>query len=87
MCFEWLTSGVLLSHVFFFFFFFSLSSVWTLDLKNGNGSVSKGSSGKPDCTLTMSEQVFQDLIGGKVNAQQAFMQGKLKIGGNMAVRI
>ena len=60
------------------------SETWTLDLKNGSGSISKGSSGKADCTLTMSEEVFEQLIGGKLNAQQAFMQGKLKIGGNMA---
>lgn len=60
------------------------SDVWTLDLKNGNGSVSKGSSGKADCTLTMAEDVFEKLIAGSLNAQQAFMQGKLKIGGNMA---
>jgi putative sterol carrier protein len=59
------------------------SEVWTLDLKNGNGSVTQGSSGKADCTLTMGEDVFQKLIAGSLNAQQAFMQGKLKIGGNM----
>ena len=55
------------------------SEVWTLDLKNGSGSVSKGSSGKADCTMTMAEDVFEQLIAGKLNAQQAFMQGKLKV--------
>ena len=57
---------------------------WTMDLKNGSGGVTKGSAGKADCTLTMTEDVFTSLIEGHVNAQQAFMQGKLKIGGNMA---
>ena len=57
------------------------SNSWTMDLKNGAGSVTKGSAGKADCTLSMSEDVFTELIAGKVNAQQAFMQGKLKIGG------
>ncbi len=37
-----------------------------------------------DCTLTMAEDVFEQLVAGKLNAQQAFMQGKLKIGGQMA---
>ena len=32
----------------------------------------------------MAEDVFEQLVAGKLNAQQAFMQGKLKIGGNMA---
>ena len=60
------------------------ADVWTMDLKNGSGSITKGSSGKADCTLTMSDEVFESLTAGKLNAQQAFMQGKLKIGGNMA---
>ncbi len=55
--------------------------VWIMDLKNGSGSVKKGNDGvKADCTLTMDEAVFTELFGGKLNAQQAFMQGKLKIG-------
>lgn len=32
----------------------------------------------------MDEATFLSLIAGKLNAQQAFMQGKLKIGGNMS---
>ena len=43
---------------------------WTMDLKNGAGAVKDGSAGKADCTLTMDEKVFLDLMAGKVNAQQ-----------------
>eukprot|EP01121_Diplochlamys_sp_Union-15-3_P014982 TRINITY_DN4860_c0_g1_i1.p1 TRINITY_DN4860_c0_g1~~TRINITY_DN4860_c0_g1_i1.p1 ORF type:complete len:245 (-),score=65.31 TRINITY_DN4860_c0_g1_i1:27-761(-) len=55
---------------------------WTVDLKNAPGSVKEGKS-SADCTITMKEDDFVALMTGKINGQQAFMQGKLKIGGNM----
>eukprot|EP00026_Physarum_polycephalum_P006366 Phypoly_transcript_06408.p1 GENE.Phypoly_transcript_06408~~Phypoly_transcript_06408.p1 ORF type:complete len:451 (-),score=83.87 Phypoly_transcript_06408:112-1464(-) len=58
---------------------------WCLDLKNGNGTVSVGVSAKPDCTLTVGDDDFVSIMTGKLNAQQAFMQGKLKVAGNMAL--
>lgn len=60
------------------------NSSWVVDLKNGKGSVSKGS-GKADCTLTLSESDFVGLMTGKLNPQQLFMGGKLKIAGNMGL--
>jgi len=57
---------------------------WTVDLKNGAGSVKEGPADKADCTLTLTKSDFLDLAAGKLNGQQAFMQGKLKISGNMA---
>jgi len=58
---------------------------WTVDLKNGNGSVSKGATSSPDITIAMSKEDFIQVFSGKVNAQQAFMQGKLKVTGNMSL--
>merc|ERR1711974_52908 len=58
---------------------------WTVDLKNGSGSVQEGAHGKPDCTVTIADQDFVNLIMGKANGQQLFMGGKLKISGNMAM--
>jgi len=59
-------------------------SKWTVDLKNGSGSVKQGPAEKADCVLTLKEADFLDLMGGKLDGQAAFMQGKLKIGGNMS---
>lgn len=56
---------------------------WTVDLKNGAGSVKSGEHGKVDCTVQMAEKDFVDLMTGKLNGQSAFMSGKLKIKGNM----
>lgn len=57
---------------------------WLLDLKNGNGSLSKGT-GPADLTVSMSDDVFFDVSQGKINANQAFMKGLVKIKGNMGM--
>jgi len=56
---------------------------WIMDLKNGGGSIKEGTAEKADCTFTLSDDDFVALIGGKLNPQQAFMQKKLKITGNI----
>mmetsp|Transcript_46142 Transcript_46142/g.113216 ORF Transcript_46142/g.113216 Transcript_46142/m.113216 type:complete len:115 (+) Transcript_46142:41-385(+) len=58
---------------------------WTVDLKNGAGSIAQGDGAKPDCTITMKQQDFMDLFTGKINGQSAFMGGKLRIKGNMGM--
>jgi 3-hydroxyacyl-CoA dehydrogenase/3a,7a,12a-trihydroxy-5b-cholest-24-enoyl-CoA hydratase len=58
---------------------------WTIDLKNGNGSVAAKKADKADVTITVSDETFIALAEGKANAQQLFMQGKIKLAGNMAL--
>ncbi|KAF6037070.1 hypothetical protein EB796_004631 [Bugula neritina] len=60
-------------------------AVWFVNCKTGNGSIESGSTQKADCTITMSDRDLVDLLTGKLNGQKAFMQGKLKLSGNMAL--
>jgi len=58
---------------------------WILDMKNGSGSVKQAAPEKADVTITVAEPDFINLMTGKVNGQNLFMQGKLKIQGNMGL--
>ncbi|KAJ8937305.1 hypothetical protein NQ314_011944 [Rhamnusium bicolor] len=53
-----------------------------MDLKNAK--VYEGApESKPSTTLTISDEDFIELAEGKLNAQTAFMKGKLKVTGNI----
>ncbi|MFN4272572.1 MAG: SCP2 sterol-binding domain-containing protein [Aliihoeflea sp.] len=41
--------------------------------------------GPADCTITMSKDDFEALVSGDLNPTAAFMQGKLKVDGDMSV--
>ena len=38
-----------------------------------------------DCTLTADKETFQDIMSGDLNSTAAFMQGKLKVDGDMGM--
>uniref|UniRef100_A0A7S3PLD5 SCP2 domain-containing protein n=1 Tax=Aplanochytrium stocchinoi TaxID=215587 RepID=A0A7S3PLD5_9STRA len=56
-------------------------SSYVVDIENKK--VSEGTAKKTEINLTFTESDFQDLITGKLNPVQAFMQGKIKFKGNM----
>lgn len=58
---------------------------WLLDLKNGSGSLVENGTGKADLTIKVNDDDFALLYAGKLNPQQAFMKGKIKIKGNMGL--
>jgi 3-hydroxyacyl-CoA dehydrogenase/3a,7a,12a-trihydroxy-5b-cholest-24-enoyl-CoA hydratase len=57
-------------------------SAWIVDLKNGNGKVSRGAD-KADCTLELTDADFMAMCTGKADAQKLYFSGKLKISGNV----
>uniref|UniRef100_A0A5F9C9L1 Hydroxysteroid dehydrogenase-like protein 2 n=1 Tax=Oryctolagus cuniculus TaxID=9986 RepID=A0A5F9C9L1_RABIT len=61
---------------------------WFLDLKNKSGNVGYGEpSDRADVVMSMSTDDFVKMFSGKLKPTMAFMSGKLKIKGNMALAI
>jgi len=68
-------------------FQFSLSGEgggdWYAEVKGGKCKVEAGISSNPTSTIKMDAADFLDMIGGRLNAMQAFMSGKLKVEGDI----
>lgn len=58
---------------------------WTVDLTQPGVTV--GSGGKAQCTITMTSKDFVDIITEKLNPQMAFLQGRLKVAGDMSLAL
>ena len=58
------------------------AGTWTVDVADGEVTVTEGS-GEADATISASEETFQQIAEGDLNATTAYMTGKLKVKGDM----
>lgn len=58
------------------------AGTWKVDVDDGKVSVAEGGD-DADATLSASEETFQKIASGDLNATTAYMTGKLKVKGDM----
>jgi putative sterol carrier protein len=58
------------------------AGTWKVDVDDGKVSVTEGG-GDADATISASEETFEQIASGDLNATTAYMTGKLKIQGDM----
>ncbi|TAK12584.1 MAG: SCP2 sterol-binding domain-containing protein [Anaerolineae bacterium] len=56
---------------------------WYAAIADGKCEVAEGTHASPTMTLTADSQDYIDIITGKMDAMKAFMQGKVKLAGNL----
>jgi len=59
------------------------ASDWFVTIKEKTCKVVEGVHDEPTMTLSADSQDYKDIVTGKLNAMNAFMQGKVKLQGNL----
>jgi len=60
---------------------------WSVDCTQPGGRVAPGTASSAKCTVAAVDQDFLNIVNGKLNAQMAFMSGKLRIQGDMGLAL
>ena len=63
----------------------SQASDWYVTIKDGKCTAAQGSLPAPNLTLTADADDFIRIFTGQLDGMQAFMQGKLKLAGDMSL--
>ncbi|MGD2178199.1 MAG: SCP2 sterol-binding domain-containing protein [Anaerolineae bacterium] len=58
---------------------------WTVTVKDGRVDVEDGSTGSASVTVEAVAQDLKALVNGELNPMAAFMQGRLKVKGDMSM--
>ncbi len=61
------------------------ASTWAFKITDGMGELIPGGVEHPDTTFTVSAQNWLAIAEGKLDSTKAFMTGKLKVSGDMAL--
>ena len=56
-----------------------------IDGKAAPNTVSDGAGKSADCTITVSLETFEKMVKGELDGTSAFMQGKLRVAGDMGL--
>jgi putative sterol carrier protein len=60
---------------------------WVVTIKNQKLEVKEGTHPSPTLTLEMAEADYLDLVNGKMSGEKAFLTGKLRFKGNIALAL
>jgi len=61
------------------------AGVWTVDVHDGNVSIQEGDVGSPQVTVKAASEDLVALIKGDLNPMAAFMQGRLRVEGDLSI--
>ncbi len=60
-------------------------SQWTLMIKDGTLSITTGTHTEADMTMSMQASEWLDIANGEANAMALFMQGKIRVSGDIGL--
>jgi putative sterol carrier protein len=60
---------------------------WIVTIKNQKLEVKEGTRTSPKLTLKMAETDYMDLINGEISGEKAFLTGKTRFKGNIALAL